>query len=584
MAWALNRTRLFYITSTRYPPMNTPIHLSPQLLAILAPLLLLGACNDDDRPDPAQAVYYNGNIITVDDANRVVQGIAIRDGKILEVGSNAEIQRYVGQGTAVIDLAGKTVIPGIYDAHSHFTMSGTNALYDANLNSFPIGDIQSMSDLLARLREQKAKVSAKDWIVGWGYDDTQIREQRHPTRADLDQISSTQPVFINHISAHFAVANSAALALAGITKDTPNPVGGAIRRDAQGEATGVLDETAVQLVSARKPGLTADQVQSGIAAAARQYASQGVTTANEGATYAPAIAALETAAQSGALPIRVIALPAYDYRAGVDKLELKSGKVKLGGIKDFSDGSIQGYTGYLSHPYHTPFAGDANYAGTTRNDRTSLAQHVLKVHSEGKQSLVHGNGDQAIEDILFAFASAQAAQPRQDTRHTIIHSQMGTEAQLDRMQALRAIPSFFVLHTYYWGDRHRDIFLGPDRAARISPTRSALERGMKFTIHTDTPIVPMEPMKLIWSAVNRVTTSGKVLGADQTISAIDALRATTINSAYQNFEEKERGSLEKGKYADMAILSADLLAVDKSAIKDIQVLETIVEGKSVFRH
>ncbi|WP_367066399.1 amidohydrolase [Oryzisolibacter sp. LB2S] len=555
-----------------------------KLIVLLAPLLLLGACGSDaENPNAAQTVYHNGNIITVDDNDRVVQSIAIRDGKIVDVGSDTDMQSYIGKGTAVIDLAGKTMIPGIYDAHSHFTMAGTNELYDANLNSAPIGDIESMSDLLDRLREQRSKIDGSDWISGWGYDDTLLAEQRHPTRADLDQISATQPILITHVSGHFAVANSAALALANVTRDTPDPVGGTIRRDAQGEPTGVLDETAVQLVSAHKPAFTAAQVQAGIAAAARQYASQGVTTASEGATYAPAIAALETAAQSGTLPIRVIALPAYDYRIGSDKVELTSGKVKLGGIKDFSDGSIQGYTGYLSHPYHTPFHGDANYSGTTRNDRTSLAQHALKIHQEGKQMLVHGNGDQAIDDILFAFGSAQAATPREDSRHTVIHSQMGTESQLDEMKAQGVIPSFFVLHTYYWGDRHRDIFLGNERASRISPTRSALQRGLKFTIHTDTPIVPMEPMKLIWSAVNRLTTSGQVLGADQTISPLDALRATTINAAYQNFEEKERGSIEKGKFADLAILSADPLSVDKRAIKDIEVLETIVEGKSVFK-
>ena len=556
------------------------------LLALLTPFTLLSGCGDGDNAHSAaqaQTVYQNGNIITVDDAGSVAQSLAVKDGKILDIGSNAATRRYIGSQTQVIDLAGKTMIPGIYDAHSHFTMAGTNELYDANLNSKPIGDITTMDELLNRLREQKTKVGASDWVVGWGYDDTQIKEQRHPTRDDLDQISTTQPIFINHISAHFAVANSAALALAGITRDTPDPSGGAIRRDASGEPTGVLDETAVQLVSAYKPGYTTAQVQAGIAAAARQYASQGVTTASEGASYAPAIAALETAAQSGALPIRVMALPTFGYRQGVDQLSLKSGKVKITGIKDFSDGSIQGYTGYLSHPYHTPFHGDANYAGTARTDRTALSQHVLQVHQEGKQMLVHGNGDQAIEDILFAYSNAQATLPRPNARHTIIHSQMGTESQLDDMKKLGVIPSFFVLHTYYWGDRHRDIFLGKERASRISPARSALQRGMKFTIHTDTPVVPMEPMKLIWSAVNRLTTSGQVLGADQTISPLEALRATTINAAYQNFEEKERGSLEKGKYADLAILSADLLSVDKSTIKDIQVLETIVEGKTVFK-
>jgi predicted amidohydrolase YtcJ len=554
------------------------------VLTISSSALILAACSDENEAPqvPAQLVYKNGSVVTLDDNNTLAQAVAVRDGKIVKIGNNRSMEAYVGSTTKVVDLKGKTLIPGIYDAHSHFTLSGTNELFDVNLNSVPIGPVETMAQLLSLLQTQKAKVAATDWVSGWGYDDTLIAEKRHPTRADLDTVSATQPIIITHVSGHFAVANSAALALAHITAATPNPTGGTIRRDANGQPNGVLEETAVQMVSTLKPAFTAAQMQAGIAAASKQYASQGVTTANEGATYAPAVAALETAAQSGVLPIRVIAWPVFDYMAGVDKLQLTSGKVKVGGVKDFSDGSIQGYTGYLSHPYHTPFNGDVNYHGAPRIVRDVLAQRVLQVHKAGKQSFIHGNGDEAISDILFAYRNAQQTLPRPDARHTIIHSQMGTEAQLDEMKSLGVIPSFFVLHTYYWGDRHRDIFLGPERAARISPTKSALNRGMRFTIHTDTPVVPMEPMRLVWSAVNRVTTSGAVIGPEQRISPVDALRATTINAAYQNFEEKERGSIEVGKFADLVVLSANPLEVDPMAIKDIKVVETVVEGKSVY--
>jgi predicted amidohydrolase YtcJ len=241
----------------------------------------------------------------------------------------------------------------------------------------------------------------------------------------------------------------------------------------------VLEETAVQMVSTLKPAFTAAQMQAGIAAASKQYASQGVTTANEGATYAPAVAALASAGQSGVLPIRVIAWPVYDYLVAVDQLKLTSGKVKVGGVKDFSDGSIQGYTGDLSHPYHVPFNGGVSYHGAPRIVRDVLAQRVLAVHKAGRQSFIHGNGDEAFSDILFAYRNAQQSMSRPDARHTVIHSQMGTEAQLDDMNSLGVTPSFFVLHTHYWGDRHRDIFLGPERAERISPTKSALDRGMR---------------------------------------------------------------------------------------------------------
>lgn len=209
-----------------------------------------------------------------------------------------------------------------------------------------------------------------------------------------------------------------------------------------------------------------------------------------------------------------------------------------------------------------------------------LAARILKVHKAGRQSLIHGNGDQAIDDILYGFRQAQAQFPRADARPVVIHSQMEREDQLDEMKKMGAIPSFFSLHTYYWGDRHRDIFMGPERVARISPAKSAKDRGLNFTIHTDTPVVPMEPMRLIWSAVNRVSTSGAVIGAEQRILPIDALRATTLNAAYQNFEEKERGSIEAGKWADLVVLSAIPITVDPMTNKDIKVLETVVEGKA----
>lgn len=572
------------MTSTRT---NTGLHNSVprpigrlSLATATAVAALLGCGSDYEA---AQVVYANGNIITVDGKDSVAQAVALRDGKILAVGTTAQMAAHTDQNTQVIDLAGKTMIPGIYDAHSHFTFTGTTARFEANLNSPPISTVKTIDDVVALLKQQQGRLGPDAWVTGFGYDDTLIAEKRHPTRADLDRVSATQPVYITHVSGHLSVANSAALALAGVNAATPNPAGGVIRKDANGNPDGVLEETAMQLVSRLRPALTAAQVQEGIKAASELYVSQGVTTANEGAAAAANVAALEQAAKAGELPMRVIAWPMLETMAAVDKVELKTGKVKVGGVKDFADGSIQGYTGYLTDPYHTPFHGDASYRGFPRYDREVLAQRVLEVHKAGRQSMIHGNGDEAIADILYAYRKAQQTLPRTDVRPVVIHSQMAREDELDEMKALGVIPSFFVLHTYYWGDRHRDIFMGPDRASRISPTRSAQERGLPYTLHTDTPIVPMEPMRLIWAAVNRVSTSGAVIGAGQRVAPLDALRATTFNAAYQNFEEKERGSIEVGKWADLVVLSADPLRVDPMTIKDITVLETIVEGKSVYK-
>lgn len=552
---------------------------------VAAVVLALGGCVGAGEPvhEKADLIYRNATILTMNSDQPVAQAVAIRDGRILAVGSSAQVDRHAGAATRIVDLEGRTMIPGLYDAHSHFTFAGTTARYEANLNSPPIGPVRSIDDLVDSLKQHQARLPAGAWITGFGYDDTLLAEKRHPTRIDLDRVSPTQAVYVTHVSGHLAVANSAGLALAGITRATPNPPGGVIRKDARGEPDGVLKETAARLVAKVRPALAEDQVQEGIRIAAAMYAAQGITTANEGAARPDNIAALERAARAGMLPIRVIAWPMFEVMAAADKIELKSGKVKIGGVKDFADGSIQAYTGYLTDPYHTHFHGDAKYRGFPRLDRDVLAQRVLQVHKEGRQSLIHGNGDEAIADILYAFRKAQEAQPRSDARHTVIHSQMAREDELDDMKALGVIPSFFVLHTYYWGDRHRDIFIGPDRASRISPTKSAKDRGMLYTLHTDTPIVPMEPMRLIWSAVNRVSTSGVVIGANQRVSPLDALRATTINAAYQNFEEKERGSIEVGKRADLVVLSGNPTSVDPMTIKDIRVLETVVDGRSVYR-
>jgi predicted amidohydrolase YtcJ len=228
-----------------------------------------------------------------------------------------------------------------------------------------------------------------------------------------------------------------------------------------------------------------------------------------------------------------------------------------------------------------PPGDDPAYRGYPRFAREDLISEVERLHTAGWQVAVHGNGDAAIDDILDAFESAQRKHPREDTRHIIIHAQMARDDQLDRMRALGVIPSFFSLHTYYWGDRHRDLFMGPERAARMSPARSAVDRGMRFTIHCDSPVVPMEPLRLVWSAVNRRSASGAEIGPTQRITPMQALRAVTIDAAYQHFEDADKGSLEPGKLADLVVLSRSPLE-NPATIDQIEVVETIVGGETVW--
>jgi predicted amidohydrolase YtcJ len=265
-----------------------------------------------------------------------------------------------------------------------------------------------------------------------------------------------------------------------------------------------------------------------------------------------------------------------------DPGEYASARLLPAAVKIVADGSIQGYTGYLSAPYHTAFHGDAQHRGYPAVPRDVLFAKVEALHRAGYQLAIHGNGDQSIEDILDAFEAAQAVHPVADPRLILIHSQMARQDQIARMKQLGVTPSFFSAHTWYWGDRHRDVFIGPQRAAQISPARWAEDVGLRYSIHLDTPIVPMEPLQAVWSSVNRQTYGGDVLGPQQRVSVISALRAVTIDAAWQVFQEDRIGSLEPGKLADLVILSANPLDHPQD-LRELAVERTLVGGVTIYR-
>lgn len=567
------------------------VFLLPVLLGSLL-LLNVGPAVAEKRV-VADTIYRNGTILTLNESNDVAEAVAVKDGKILAVGKHRDMRKHYGHGTRTVSLRGKTLMPGFYDAHSHFVFEGIVSLFNVNLNSPPIGPINDIPELVQVLQDKAAEIPDGTWIQGSGYDDTLLAERRHPTREDLDDVSTTHPIFITHVSGHLAVANSLALELAGVDANSAQPPGGVIRKYANGEGlpayedgepSGILEEApATSIVSGLIPPQTFADILAAIAKAAQTYSEQGVTTANSGASSLGLALALKQAANDGSLPIRVNLWPTLEQADAVYALDFGTDKLSVGGIKEFADGSIQGYTGYLGEPYFVQPAGETDYRGFPRHEREVLADRIMQIHKAGRHAYVHGNGDAAIDDILYGFRKAQEAFPRADTRHVVIHSQMAREDQLDEMARLGVIPSFFVLHTYYWGDRHRDIFMGPERAFRMSPTASAAARGIRFTIHNDTPVVPMDPLLSVWAAVNRISTGGQVIGSEQAISALQALRATTIDAAYQNFEEDTKGSIEVGKFADFALLSDNPMEVEPVEIRDIRVLMTVVGGDTVFK-
>lgn len=556
-------------------------------LVLVLAIVLVSSQMGSRPPLPQQQLFVNGQIITMDAAQASVEAMALQRDRIVWLGSTAEAKRRFPDAPAR-DLAGKTVVPGFIDAHGHFPGSGLSA-FAMDLNSPPIGDVDSVADIQVILR--RAAQHRDGWLVGMGYDDSLLAEQRHPNRSDLDAASGDQPAFLMHVSGHMGVANSVALAAAGIDRNTPDPEGGRIVRDSQGEPTGLLLETAATPVQALAMDFSAADFIKMIDLAAADYLRVGVTTAQSGGVDEAMLQGLWLASRLYRVPQRLEVWPLWKAlgedivsdRFPVDRFQ--SDRFHIGAIKIIADGSIQGYTGYLSRPYHQPYEGDAAYRGFPLMSAEQLNRQVASAQAAGYQLAIHGNGDAAITMILDAVASAQATAPQSDSdlRHIVIHAQMAREDQLQRMHELGVTPSFFSAHTYYWGDRHHDIFMGPERAARMSPTRSAERMGLRYTVHLDTPVVPMNPMLLLWSTVNRVSASGAQIGAEQKISVEEALRAMTIDAAWQIHREQELGSLAPGKLADFIVLDKNPLTVAPETLRDIQIRETYIGGRRFYQ-
>ena len=557
------------------------------LVALLVGLAVLVKIATRSPQAPQHQVFINGDVLTMDGDNRVVQALATRGALIEAVGSTEEIMALVGDDTQVVDLRGRTLLPGFIDAHGHFPGSGQSVIA-ADLSSPPIGSNTTMAELLAALKARAEQVAPGELVSGFGYDDTLLAEQRHPTRAELDQVSTEHPVIATHVSGHMLVANSAALELVGIDASTPDPEGGVIgRRPGSREPNGLLEETARLPLLEFMMDIPLLDVYAMMRSAANEYAAIGVTTAQSGGTTPELLRGLSQFGKLGVIPMRMVAFPFEDMfgdallNGEYDPEDYNSERFSAGAVKLVADGSIQGFTGYLSQPYHTPHHGDPAYRGYAAIPREILFEKVEALHRAGYQIAIHGNGDESIEDILDAFEAAQAAHPVQDPRMILIHSQMAREDQVARMKALGVTPSFFTAHTFYWGDRHRDIFMGPERAAVMSPSKWAQDNGLRFSSHLDTPVTPMLPLQAVWSQVHRLTYAGEVLGPEQRIGVMDALRAVTIDAAWQVFQEDNRGSLEPGKYADLVVLSGNPLD-DPMAMRELQVERTVVGGATIF--
>lgn len=534
----------------------------------------------------ADLILHGGTVLTMDRANRRAEAVAIRRGEIVVVGNDRAALRLAGPRTRVVDLAGRAALPGFIETHSHPMSAGRQRRAGVDVSTPPN---ETIEDILERVAARVRATPKGDWIQGGRYDDTLLREMRHPTRRDLDRAAPDHPVYLVHVSGHLAAVNTAALVIAGITRDTPDPPGAKIFRDEHGEPTGVLaEDAALSLVSRHLPAATPDEMMEDLAAASAEYVAAGITSCTDASVGPEALAAYRRAVARHRFLPRVYALvngrAFLNLEAGsLAPLEatawgLGDDRFRIGAAKLFADGSIQGLTGALSEPY----ACAPETRGVLIYTPEALAARVRTLHEAGWQIAIHGNGDAAIQAILDAYEAALRAAPRADHRHRIEHCQMAREDQLERMAALGIHASVFVKHVYYWGDRHRDLFIGPQRAARISPLRSAVRRGVRVALHSDCPVTPVAPLAGVWTAVNRITRNGTVLGPEQRVDIEQALRAYTSDAAFLSFEEDRKGTLEPGKLGDVTVLSADPHGVPPDMLDRLQVEMTIIGGEVVW--
>lgn len=538
-----------------------------------------------------QTVYFNGTILTAADDRKEASGVLVKDGiirRVIDVNEDNIPAEY--PDARVVDLKGKVLIPGFIDGHSHF-LQNTLEILQLDARPSPLGKADSVEQLITSLKEQLAdpKYDKQAYLYARGYDEAVYPDHRIPTRWDLDRVTE-KPLALTHASGHNTVFNSAALQLAGIGEAYTPPRGGSAGRTADGILTGIFHEQARRDVLPSVLQNEWEIIRQGLEGVVLEYVSHGVTTAQDGGTSVRWYEYAKRLAAQGKLPIDLVSyiLDAEPEAALTSDFPHKSGYVhhyRAAGVKVFLDGSPQAKTAWLSKPYHIPPENaEASYAGYGIYTDEKLAEIFKKALEHKWQVNVHTNGDEAIEQFIRIYQKAvEETGVTDDLRPVSIHCQTVREDQLDRMKQSGILASFFVDHTYYWGDYHAESVLGPERANRISPLSSALKRNISFTLHQDTPVTKQNPIFAIHNAVNRKTRSGKVLGEEYRITPWEALKAVTVNAAYQIFEEDTKGSIETGKRADFAILSGNPLNVPPETIKEITVLETIKDGETIYR-
>jgi predicted amidohydrolase YtcJ len=573
------------------------------ILVLFGISFLMLSCDDTiekkdiQKKDAAEmTIYFGGDILTMEgDEAQYTEAVVQQNGKINFIGTLEDAEKQFPKASK-IDLQGKTLLPGFIDGHGHLYLTGFYNMM-ANLMPPPDGACNSIQGIVDEMNTWKDSEKGQfflnkfGWLVGFGYDDSQLTEKEHPTADDLDKVSTEVPVIIVHQSGHLGSVNHKALEVFNITNASEDPVGGHIRKDADGNPTGVLEETAFQPLQLQMLPKIDDETDAKIVASGQKmYAQFGYTTAQEGGGNTGFNNSLEKAADKGELYIDLVTYTVMDM--GLDAMSSKYytkdhsylNHYRVGGVKLVLDGSPQGKTAWLTEPYLIPPSGkDHSYHGYPKFSKEDAEKFINQAFQNQWQLLAHTNGDAAVDEFLFYINEALKNYGYDDHRSVIIHGQVIRKDQVQQIADLNVLASEYAAHTFYWGDWHLNSVLGSPRAEYISPTRDLIDAGINVTSHSDCPVIPPNSLRIIDATTNRVTRSGLILGPEQRTTPYEALLTQTRWAAYQYFEEDHKGTLTVGKLADFVILDQNPLKVDPLKIHTIKVEETIKAGKQVYK-
>lgn len=522
-------------------------------------------------------IYYNGDIITLTE-HKNVEAVYEKNGFVEYVGSISYIKEICDKNDEWIDLCGKTLCPAFIDSHSHIT-SLANTLRLCNLSKAKC--FEDIKNMLIKFKNER-NISDDNFIIGFGYDNNFLIEKKHPDKKLLDEVGEN-PVLITHSSGHMGVVNSKALSMFNITENSKNPEGGVIGRyENSKEPNGYLEETAFINIAKNIPDAKEEEKIKLFKEAEKIYIENGILTVQEGFAKESEAKFLYDLSKKGLIDVDVVMYADMKDNSNIineysNILKKYENNLKLGGYKIFLDGSPQGRTAFLRKPYED----SDDYKGYPVYRDEEVEKFFEKALNENIQILAHSNGDGASEQFINCYKKAVEKEGQKNIRPVLIHGQLLGIDQLDDIKKLNIIPSYFVSHVYYWGDIHK-INFGAERAEKISPINSTVKKDILFTIHTDTPVIMPNLIEEMWCAINRITKKGEVLGEDEKIDVLNALKGITINAAYQYFEENTKGTIEKGKFADFVVLSENPFNIKKESIKDIFVIKSIKRGKVLF--